>query len=186
MCKICDGFSLDEVMADYSDRIAEHGFVLVGVEGPRVDGVDRPPAWAYTVGLLDAADHPELVIAGGVSAELMGSLLSFLARSVLEGERYDVDDEIVLAHGSARVGAVHEIQHELGTFNVWDNLRRIGTLQTQELEAVQIVLPSNLFCSVHRFVQPLLDDPHARVDAPRPRPNRAERRRHRHGYGRSA
>jgi Domain of unknown function (DUF4262) len=178
MCRICEGFSLDDVLALDAARIAEYGFMIVGVGGP--DGRDDDPrSWAYTVGLLDAVGHPEMVIAG-VPTETSGPLLSVLARSALEGERYDVGETIDVGRGAARVGLVNEIQYELDTFNMWHNLRSNGTLRTPELEAVQIVLPSTFFCSVHRQVQPLLDDPEARVDAYRPPPNRAERRRRRH------
>jgi hypothetical protein len=165
---MCEGFSLDDVLALDAASIAEHGFVVIGV--------DAPVAWAYTVGLLDAVDHPEMVIAG-VSAETGGSVLSMLARSALEGERFDVGDTVDLGRGVARVGAVSEIQRDLGTFNMWDNLQRHGTLRARELEVVQIVLPPAFFRSGHGGLQPRLDDPDARIDAPGPRPNRAERRR---------
>ena len=172
---MCEGFSLDDVLALDAASIAEHGFVVIGVDGPD-RGDDGPVAWAYTVGLLDAVDHPEMVIAG-VSAETGGSVLSMLARAALEGERFEVGDTIDLGRGLARVGAVHEIQREVGTFNMWDNLQRYGAVRERELEVVQIVLPSAFFCGDHGGLQPRLDDPGARVDARRPRPNRAERRR---------
>jgi hypothetical protein len=177
MCRICDGLSLDDVLEDDAARIAEHGFVLVGVEDP--EGPEDHPPWAYTVGLLDAADHPEMIITG-VPTELSGSLLSLLARSVLAGERYEVGETIGLGHGrgSARVGAVNEIQYELSTFNMWHQLHLHGAVRASELQAVQIILPSARFCSDHG-VQPRLDDPAARVNVRRPRANRAQRRRHR-------
>jgi Domain of unknown function (DUF4262) len=167
---MCEGFSLDDVLALDAADIAEYGFVVIGVDDPD-RGADDPRSWAYTVGLLDAVDHPEMVIAG-VSAETSGSVLSMLARSALAGERYEVGETIDLGCGVARVGAVDEIQYELDTFNMWRNLWRNGTLDASELEVVQIILPSTFFCSAHRQRQPLLDDPDARVDTPRPRPNR--------------
>lgn len=174
---MCEGFSLDDVLALDAASIAEYGFIVVGVDDP--DGGDgHRPAWAYTVGLLDAADHAEMVIAG-VSTETSGSLLSILARSVLAGERYEVGETIDVGRGVARVGAVNETQYGLNTFNMWHQLRRNGTLRTSELDVVQIVLPSTFFCSAHRQVQPMLDDPDARVDVRRPPANRAERRRRR-------
>jgi Domain of unknown function (DUF4262) len=180
MCRICDGLSLDEVLALDAASIDDHGFTVIGVGGPGVGDVEIRP-WAYTVGLLDAADHPELVIAG-VSMETCGSLLPLLAESVLDGERYEVGDTIDLGRGVVRIGEVNEIQRALGTFNMWDNLQNYGAVQALELEAVQVILPPTFFCSVHGETQPLLDDPDARVGARRPRPNRAERRRRRpHG-----
>ena len=100
-------------------------------------------SWVYTVGLLDAAAHPELIVAG-LSVNEGASLLSMLARSVLGGERYQVGETIDSGRGIAHVGAVHEIQYELGTFNIWDQLRTIGVLRERELAAVQIVLPPEL------------------------------------------
>jgi hypothetical protein len=97
---------------------------------------------------------------------------------VLDGDRYEVGETINVGRGAARVGAVNAIQYELDTFNMWHNLERNGTLRTSELEAVQIILPSTFFCSFHRQVQPLLNDPGARVGR-RPAANRAERRRRR-------
>jgi hypothetical protein len=136
MCRMCEGSSLDAVLTLDAARIAEYGFIIVGVGGP--DGRDDDPrSWAYTVGLLDAVGHPEMVIAG-VSTETSGSLLSVLARSALAGERYEVGETIDVGRGAARVGAVNEIQYELDTFNMWHNLQRNGTLRTSELDAVQI------------------------------------------------
>jgi hypothetical protein len=172
---MCEGLSLDDVLALDAASIAEHGFVVIGVDGPD-PGADGPVPWAYTVGLLDAVDHPEMVIAG-ISAQTGGSVLSMLAEAALEGERFEVGDTIDLGRGIARVGAVHDIQRELGTFNMWDNLQRNGTLRARELEVVQILLPSSFFCRDQTGVQPRLSDPGARVDTRRPRPNRAERRR---------
>ena len=172
---MCEGFSLEDVLALDAATIAEYGFMVVGVDAPDRSEHDPPP-WAYTVGLLDAADHPEMIIAG-VSAETSASVLSMLADAALEGERFEVGDTIDLGVGIGRVGAVDEIQYGLDTFNMWHQLRRYGTVRTPELEAVQIILPSKFFCSDHRHAQPLLADPDARVDARRPSANRAERRR---------
>ena len=58
MCRMCEGFSLEDVLALDAATIAEYGFMVVGVDAPDRSEHDPPP-WAYTVGLLDAADHPE-------------------------------------------------------------------------------------------------------------------------------
>lgn len=179
MCRMCDGLSLDDVLADDAAQIAEHGYVLIGVDDP---DPDRSP-WIYTVGLLDTAGHPELIIAG-VSIDTSASLLSALAGSVLEGERYEAGETIRLPRGVARVGAVNEVQYELDTFNMWHNQWVEGNVQAAELEALQILLPSTLFCSVHGDVQPRLDHRDARVGV-RPRPNRAQRRGRYHGRHRN-
>ncbi len=170
---MCEGFSLDDVLALDAARIAEYGFVIIGVEGREPD---HGP-WAYTVGLLDAADHPELIMAGP-KLETCGAILSVLGHAVVdEGERFDVGDRIDTPAGDAIVGVVHQIQYALDTFNFWYNLHEFGALRTHALEAVQIVLPPGFFCHEHRDSQPVLAHQLARVGE-RPA-NRAERRRRR-------
>jgi hypothetical protein len=71
--------------------------VLIGVENP--GGREDHPPWCYTVGLLDTADHPEMIFTG-VPTETSSSLLSLLARTVLAGERYEVGATIKLRHGA--------------------------------------------------------------------------------------
>ncbi|HEY7136576.1 MAG TPA: hypothetical protein VIB48_16100 [Acidimicrobiia bacterium] len=61
MGKICEGFGMDDVLALAEARIAEHGFTMQGVSDPDVP--DDANGWVYTMGLLDAADHPEMVVA---------------------------------------------------------------------------------------------------------------------------
>lgn len=174
---MCEGFSLEDVLALDAARIDEYGFVVIAVDDPDRSDDDHPP-WAYTVGLLDSVDQPEMIIAG-VKTETSGSLLSALGRAALAGERFEVGHTIDLGQGVARVGAVNPVQYELDTFNMWHQLQGYGAVESPELEAVQIILPSTFFCSCHRNSQPLLGDRSARVDARPPGPNRAERRRRR-------
>jgi hypothetical protein len=175
MCRICEGFSLDDVLALDAARIAEYGFAIIGVSGDPAE--EHPRSWAYTVGLLDAADHPELIVAG-IKPDTAGALLSDLGHAVIdEGARFEIGDTIDVGCGIARIGAVNEIQYGLSTFNMWHNLQRYGTLLTSALEAVQVIMPSSLFCSVHSGSQPLLHLPGTRIDAPPRSANRAERRR---------
>jgi hypothetical protein len=117
----------------------------------------------YTVGLLDAADHPELIVAG-VPPCTSGPVLQALAQSVLGGERYRVGETIAFGSDVGQVGAVHEVQYELSTFNVWHNLQRSGAVRAAELVARQIVLPGDMLAA-HRSRQPLLADPEARLAA---------------------
>ena len=69
---MCEGFSLDDVLALDAAHIAEYGFINIGVDV-------EPPAtpWAYTVGLLDAAGHPELIVVGAPLARC-GPILATL------------------------------------------------------------------------------------------------------------
>ncbi len=176
MCRMCDGFSLEEVIAEDAAHIDEHGYVIIAVEGRGNHDASYAP-WAYTVGLRDRADHPELIVAG-LRTDLGGAFLSDIAATVLDDDdRYAVGDSIDLGPaGIATVGAVHPVQYELDTFNMWHNLAAFGAVQTQALEAVQLLLPADLCCPVHRLHQPVLADPRARVGGPASRPNRATRR----------
>jgi hypothetical protein len=173
---MCEGFSLDDVLALDAAHIAEYGYLIIGVESRAEEQPQHEP-WAYTVGLLDAADHPEL-IAAGVRPETAGPLLSDLAHAVLvHDERYEEGDVIEVGRRrSLRFGAVNEIQYALDTFNMWHNLADYGAVRTPALEALQVVLSPGFFCSEHGFAQPLLADRSARVGTRRATPNRAARR----------
>jgi hypothetical protein len=160
MCMMCDGFSLEDALAMDAAAIAEYGFVVIGVDGERSAG-----HWAYTVGLVNHAAHPELVIAGP-AFDIGGALLSALGRRVIDGHRLRPGDTVDLPDGVLRVGAVHPVQYELDTFNMWHNLAAIGALDVHVLEALQVVAPSSWFCACHTHSQPDLSDPAARVDSP--------------------
>ena len=171
MCRICDGASLEEVLASDAARIDEHGYVMMGVEGD-ADGVVQP--WVYTIGLLDLAVHPELIVVGA-EIDTAAWLLRLVAEKVLDGARFRAGDTIALPPGNARLRDVHEVHYDNGTFNMWHELRAYGAFDAPELTALQMMLPRSLFCPEHRDSQPLLSDP--RVCITGPRPNRAERRR---------
>lgn len=163
MCRVCEGFTIDDVMALDAVRIAEVGYGIQGVIAPSGDHDDGVGAWAYTVGLLDAAGHPEMIIAG-VAPDLAASVLSVLAQSALEGERYLVGETIDLGGPIARVGYVHDVQYELGTFSTWFRLIMAGVLRESTLDAVQIILPVDGPPFGARSSQPLLSLPEERVD----------------------
>jgi hypothetical protein len=168
---MCEGFSLDDVLALDAAHIAEYGFIAIGV----TDGDPAHVPWAYTVGLLDAADHPELIVAGA-KLETCGPILTELAHAVVDdGVQFEVGDRIDTGDGDAIVGAVHQIQYALDTFNFWYNLHEFGALRRHALEAVQILLPATFFCCEHRNSQPVLSQRLARVG--RHPADRAERRR---------
>ena len=52
----------------------------------------------------------------------------------------------------------------------------IVEVEADDLEVLQLFLPSGMFCECHQCVQPDLADPSARVGLPPPRLNRAQRR----------
>jgi hypothetical protein len=78
--------------------------------------------------------------------------------------------------GTVRFGAVDPIQYRLGTFNVWYGLERSGSLESRDLEAIQVVAPRGAFCRCDLCVQPDLSRPESRVGVAPLSANRAARR----------
>jgi hypothetical protein len=169
MCRLCEGGSWDEVIADAGHKIARNGFTLVGVGD---DHTQSP--WMYTTGLVDTADHPELVIAGvevGASAEILDAL----AGAVMDGERIEVGARLRVGGHLVRIGAVDDVHRDLDTFAMWHRLHDAGMLHAPSLSVVQVLLEHG-FCADHQRAQPVLADPAARVGT-RTAENRAARRR---------
>jgi hypothetical protein len=78
MCDICDGMTHDESNLKTMRAIDQYGWSVVGVQcGPRV-------GWAYTIGLLESFDHPELVVVG-LDWPGCGVLLNHLGEQVRAG-----------------------------------------------------------------------------------------------------
>jgi hypothetical protein len=169
MCRICEGASPDDVVADAGVRIAVNGYTVFGVGG------DGHAPWLYTAGLLDACDHPELIVAG-VDADLGARLLGTLADPVLGGDRFEVGDHCGARGRMVRIGAVDPVQYDAHAFAMWHRLREAAVLRAPRLSAVQVVVEDG-FCAEHAAMQPLLSDPKARLGTRRPLPNRAARRR---------
>jgi hypothetical protein len=166
---ICDGYTFEEVLAYEAAQLELERFLVQAVGSP-----DPPHAanWAYTVGLLDRAEHPELIVVGtdvGVGTRLLRAL----GDAVLAGERFAPGEMIHINGEIARVGAVAPIQYTLDTFNSWHNLRSYGALHAPALEAVQIIV-ADVWSATPDL---LLADPSARVGSGRSAaPNRATRR----------
>ena len=74
--------------------IREFGFMVQGVVNPPGER-GQLVEWAYTVGLLDAAGHPELVVVGP-QLDRSGPLLQSMGRCVLEGARCEAGDRVAL------------------------------------------------------------------------------------------
>jgi hypothetical protein len=153
----------EEVEEKQAERIAEHGYVIQ----PVGDGLDDPNAWAYTMGLLDVAAHPEMIVTGVLNTGLV--VLSALAEGVLDGDEFFVGDHIETPFGAAHIAPVHDVHYEIDTFNSWHSLKTYGAIGAPELTALEILMPGR-----HGIT---LADPHSRIGGPAP--NRAERRRRR-------
>ena len=160
--------------------IEEHGYLVTGV------GSADPPHWAYTVGLLDRADHPELIVAGP-HFRIAGSIVNHVGRQILDGARFDAGNTLFVPEGqlfecdtTLRFGAVAPIQYRLDTFNMWFALAHHGSVSATELRALQVMAPANVLCPCGLCDQPDLSRPQSRVGvaplAPRPRARRRGRR----------
>ncbi len=158
MCKICDGYTPEEVTAMDAETIAEHGYLLQAVGDSDVDF----QSWIYTVGLLDLAGHPELIVAGAPVGRL-APVISSIARAVVDGEVFAVGDTVSMPIGIGRVGSVHERHYELDTFAHWHALQDYGAVKADDIEAVQIVLPEAICTARGRSWQPIFANPHALV-----------------------
>jgi len=170
MCRICDGASWEDVLAERELRLAVYGYFMTGVADDDCD------PWIYTVGLLDAIGHPELIVAGA-EPEGSAAILTELSERILAGDRFAVGDKTRAAGDPVWFGRVHPVQYETSTFNQWHETQRAGLLETAELEAIQVILAPNCFCNECGDHQPILSNPAARVGERPPPPNRAARRR---------
>jgi hypothetical protein len=156
MCMMCDGFTEEEMLAADAAIIEEHGYLVTGV------GEDDPPHWAYTVGLLDRAEHPELIVAGP-HFEVAGAIINCVGRQILDGGRFEVGDTLDSPNGTLRFAEVHAIQYRLDTFNVWWALAAHGHVHSDELRAIQVIAPRDVICDCGRRDQPDLSRPWSRV-----------------------
>ncbi len=90
---------MDDVIDAIKAEVQAHGFqvVLFPSEGDA-------PAYGHTVGLQNAAEHPEIVVVGldeGEEGGLTHDLLESLAQEIVEGRRFaagDTDSEILEGH----------------------------------------------------------------------------------------
>jgi hypothetical protein len=165
---MCEGASQEEVLAEEAATIGEHGYLITAV------GMADPPHWAYTVGLLDRADHPELIVAGP-HFRLAGSIINHVGRQALAGARFDVGDTVVVPAGTVfdveatlRFGPVHPIQYRLDTFDSWFALADHGAVRTEELRALQVLAPADLICPCGLCDQPDLSRPESEVGVATP------------------
>lgn len=160
MCELCDGVSLETVMARTRERIDAFGFTMMMVEGPT--------PWTYTIGLLDSFGHPELVVTS-LEPRRSGALLTSVVNRVRLGQRFDRPGACLEVSASVlRFGPVHPAQWRHGRFAMWQSFYDWVGHAPDEL-AVQVLLPAD--DGVHHQ---LLDcDPGHNVHGL----NRAERRR---------
>jgi hypothetical protein len=148
MCQMCEGWSLEEVRQDLSERIDRFGWALQGVTGPR--------PWVYTIGLTERFGHPELIMAG-VDISCASFALNVLGAGIGDGETFtpglegvDVDDVPL------DFGQVHPVHVASGLVAMWEDHYTHLPGAPPPLEVVQVIpQPSR--------GQPLLDRPHTNL-----------------------
>ena len=155
MCVMCNGATREEVLRDLHLQISDRGFTIVSV-GTTLEN----KGWAYTIGLIDSKDHPELVVAG---YPLGGAVvvLDQLSAAVLAGDRLDIPGDHLVFCG-AEIGArrVHERHLRGGLIASWQSYYQSVGRHDLVPRALQIVLPDGRCCSEHQTAQPRLDDNH--------------------------
>src|SRR3954454_23543479 len=81
VCEICAGLTEEELLS--------RKFMSIAVDGWAAVAVEATPTWAYTIGLLQSFDHPELVITGRLSGAAV-HLLAHTVERIRAGARFDV------------------------------------------------------------------------------------------------
>ena len=174
MCVMCDGMNQEDVRQHLYQQICEWGYALV----PVGRGWDDT-GWAYTLGLVDAYDHPELVVVG-LPLGLELTILDELAEGVTRGQRFDTG-EVALPLGRVELIGVHELHLRRGLMDAWIDYYSAAGRRDLDLRAVQVVLPDGAHCAEHQTTQPRLDKAnHVSFDGT----NRATRRAHARRKGR--
>ena len=164
MCELCDGADFDDVCSKMYRLISTHGFTVVPVGS---SGTVR--GWAYTIGLIDNFDHPELVIAGLPLDEAARTLLA-LGSCVSTGDSLAVPGGHSLNGEPIGVRPVHPRHLRDGLMNFWTGYYDWLVRSDIELSALQIVMPANGYCWGHQKEQPDLSSPaHVPFDGSRRR-----------------
>ena len=83
MCVMCNGGTIEDVFRILHLQIVNRGFAVVPV-GTKTEN----RGWAYTIGLIDSKDHPELVVAG-YPLDRAVNILDELGAAVMAGDRLD-------------------------------------------------------------------------------------------------
>ncbi|MEQ8719527.1 MAG: DUF4262 domain-containing protein [Acidimicrobiales bacterium] len=161
MCRICDGYSDEELTRELDLAIRVHGFTRVGVENP--DGT----GWTYTIGLAENCGQPDLVCID-VEPDFQQRLVQAIAATVVETG--SPPDARSLAQLDVELVQVHPRHLDGDLVNLWaERYRR----RPGEGDFLQVLPGSSHFCACHARAARRLDDPRPVTT---PGPNRAQRR----------
>jgi hypothetical protein len=150
-----NGATREEYVRRLHLQIVDRGFTIIQV-GTRTEN----KGWAYTIGLIDSRDHPELVVAG-YRLDRAAAVLNQLGTAITAGDRLDIPGDHLVFLGT-EIGArpVHERHLEGGLIASWrsyyDSVGRYDLVP----KALQIVLPDDRRCFKCQTTQPRLDESH--------------------------
>ena len=137
MCFICDGGTeeeFDDLVESCID--GEPGWFVMGVYDD-----DGPPGWAYSIGLQERFDHPELVLTGRACFHCAGTMINEIGARVAAGEKFVVGDHIWLGEGGGEVrfGPVHDNHWLTDRFNAWKAFYRSRRASAPPRRALQMI-----------------------------------------------
>ncbi|WP_298805857.1 DUF4262 domain-containing protein [uncultured Pseudokineococcus sp.] len=92
MCLVCDGWTLDEVLAMHLRRVEEHGWSHQSVEADTTG-----PSFSYTIGLTREDGHPEVLVSG-LDPDVACGVLHAVVDHVRSGNRITAGTEVDLGH----------------------------------------------------------------------------------------
>lgn len=135
MCDICNGTSFEQFLLDVIDDIRTTGWHVSGVE-PELGR----NGWAYTVGLMDSYDHPELVIVDDDWTR--GAwILNALGKAVRDGAVFAPGERIHLGAAHAEIVDVHPVHRAGDLMGTWHTVHAPGSdTLPLDLEAHQLVV----------------------------------------------
>ncbi len=152
MCVMCNGGTIKDVFRILNLQIIDRGFAIVPV-GTRTDN----KGWAYTIGLIDSKDHPELVVAG-YPLDRAVDVLDQLGAAIMAGDRLDTSGRLAVHSLEIGVRPVHQ-RHLRGDLIAGWHLYYDGVGRHDLVpQALQVVLPDGGHCFEHQTTQPRLDD----------------------------
>lgn len=135
----CGCAPLEERYAATTRAIDDPGWMVIGVDG----GDHRHVPWAYTIGLIERFDHPELVITG-LDAVTAHSVLNAFGFEVKAGRRFDGLGELIegVIHAPVRVMTVHRSHWAGDRFNQWHGYYEWVGGRSPDPRALQVIWPA--------------------------------------------
>ena len=99
---------MEELERHVRGDIERHGWHVAKIEGD-----DRVPPWAFTIGLMDTFDHPEILVAG-MELDQLHALLNRIGDLLRAGNRFEAGQQVhsILEGFPCAFKPVHERWHQ--------------------------------------------------------------------------